>query len=399
MPELISRKDAKAAGLKRYFTGVPCKRGHFDERRTSNGSCVECVSPRFHERCEANREAKANLEAARARGDSYFVGAPCRRAGHTRRYVSGSHACVECAVGQTAEQLENLHARQADYCANREAAQMRGDRYFAGAPCSRAGHTNRYVKDNSCADCRLGDYEANREAKLEYNRKRYESPKVKAATAEYMRDWYERNRAHVAGRNFEWRKANYSYAVERDLAYNRKRRGVPIPSHPSPGLCECCGKPPSGRLTHLVPDHCHITGMPRGWLCDTCNLALGALGDDIAGVEQMIAYLLKYSQFAWWEDGGSEPEIPQPIKHNSRGTPLPAHPLPTTCECCGGTPNGPHKQCVPDHCHLTGMPRGWLCSVCNVTLGKLGDDLLGVMPLRRYLFKYSQFAYLYEDTA
>lgn len=44
---------------------------------------------------------------------------------------------------------------------------------------------------------------------------------------------------------------------------------------------------------------CHRTGASRGWLCTSCNTALGALGDDLAGLEKMRAYLLKYSAFAW----------------------------------------------------------------------------------------------------
>jgi Recombination endonuclease VII len=36
------RAAAKAQGLSRYFTGVPCKRGHVAERNMSNASCVVC---------------------------------------------------------------------------------------------------------------------------------------------------------------------------------------------------------------------------------------------------------------------------------------------------------------------------------------------------------------------
>lgn len=44
MPDIISRDDAAAKGLKRYFTGEPCaKRGHISERFTSNGGCIMCV--------------------------------------------------------------------------------------------------------------------------------------------------------------------------------------------------------------------------------------------------------------------------------------------------------------------------------------------------------------------
>jgi len=39
---IISRKDAQAAGLKRYFTGVVCKNGHVDERLCSTGACLTC---------------------------------------------------------------------------------------------------------------------------------------------------------------------------------------------------------------------------------------------------------------------------------------------------------------------------------------------------------------------
>lgn len=40
--ELISRKEAKALGLSRYFTGKPCSRGHLDERRLANNTCISC---------------------------------------------------------------------------------------------------------------------------------------------------------------------------------------------------------------------------------------------------------------------------------------------------------------------------------------------------------------------
>lgn len=39
---LVERKFAKENGLKRYFTGRPCKHGHICERMTGNSGCVEC---------------------------------------------------------------------------------------------------------------------------------------------------------------------------------------------------------------------------------------------------------------------------------------------------------------------------------------------------------------------
>lgn len=38
----ISRADARALGLLRYFTGEACSKGHVAERSTSNHRCVTC---------------------------------------------------------------------------------------------------------------------------------------------------------------------------------------------------------------------------------------------------------------------------------------------------------------------------------------------------------------------
>lgn len=41
--EIISRKEAKERGLKHYYTGKPCKRGHIENRFVSARKCVECA--------------------------------------------------------------------------------------------------------------------------------------------------------------------------------------------------------------------------------------------------------------------------------------------------------------------------------------------------------------------
>ncbi len=40
----ITRKQAQEQGLKWYFTGKPCKHGHFAVRQTINGRCKQCGS-------------------------------------------------------------------------------------------------------------------------------------------------------------------------------------------------------------------------------------------------------------------------------------------------------------------------------------------------------------------
>lgn len=42
--ELISREDALARGLKRFYTGKLCDRNHRSQRYVSNGACIQCVT-------------------------------------------------------------------------------------------------------------------------------------------------------------------------------------------------------------------------------------------------------------------------------------------------------------------------------------------------------------------
>ena len=65
-PRIISRAEAKALGLKCYFAGKPCKRGHVAERYVSGNGCVECDRARALERRVANLERARDRERAAA---------------------------------------------------------------------------------------------------------------------------------------------------------------------------------------------------------------------------------------------------------------------------------------------------------------------------------------------
>ena len=59
--EIISRKEAKARGLKFYFTGKPCKRGGIAQRRVSSRDCLcdTCVRI-FNEKIRTSRDQEQN---------------------------------------------------------------------------------------------------------------------------------------------------------------------------------------------------------------------------------------------------------------------------------------------------------------------------------------------------
>jgi hypothetical protein len=56
-----------------------------------------------------------------------------------------------------------------------------------------------------------------------------------------------------------------------------------------PPDCECCGKP----FDKLVLDHDYETKTFRGWLCSPCNMSIGLLGDNLAGLHRAVDYLVQ----------------------------------------------------------------------------------------------------------
>lgn len=55
---IISRAEAIARGLNKFFTGKPCKRGHISEKYVDNYGCVQCTAQRAvgYSKTEAGKE-------------------------------------------------------------------------------------------------------------------------------------------------------------------------------------------------------------------------------------------------------------------------------------------------------------------------------------------------------
>jgi hypothetical protein len=68
-------------------------------------------------------------------------------------------------------------------------------------------------------------------------------------------------------------------------------------------------------------------------------------------------------------------------KRKTMGIPEATRPRPMHCELCGRLPKTWHL----DHCHVTGNFRGWLCNRCNMALGHLGDNIVGLQKAIEYL--------------
>jgi 5-methylcytosine-specific restriction endonuclease McrA len=111
MPEIISRAEAKARGLKRYFTGEPCKHGHVAERGVAHCGCFECRGVfRSQKNQERIKKRKIQLRATQKFSDNriifadearekglkwFFTGKPCKRGHFCERSVQ-NYICREC---------------------------------------------------------------------------------------------------------------------------------------------------------------------------------------------------------------------------------------------------------------------------------------------------------------
>lgn len=111
---IIQRLEAKEAGYVRYFTGVPCMRGHVAERLVTNTRCVQCHKEKVREvrakspgrlaRNEAAEKAAKSVgkslisrdEAIAASLKRFFTGKPCNK-GHVSERSTSDYACVECS--------------------------------------------------------------------------------------------------------------------------------------------------------------------------------------------------------------------------------------------------------------------------------------------------------------
>lgn len=145
-------------------------------------------------------------------------------------------------------------------------------RYFTGEACKYGHIAMRYTKGRDCIDCCLRYQRENIEAKRERDRA-----------------YRKKNREAIRERSRLHRKKNLEAARARKRLNDRRAKGMPTTLFEAPEYCECCGRPPGNKAMSL--DHCHESGMFRGWLCGRCNTALGLLGDNLMGVRCALAYL------------------------------------------------------------------------------------------------------------
>lgn len=155
LQEIISRDEAKARGLKRFFTGEPCVNGHIAERYTSIGTCLMCraeytAAPGFKEKQSLYNASyrEQNIETARSYGQAYHIANKEKINARSRAFM--------------AENKEHRRAYMVEYTnANREAKRISIRSRYARERGAEGSFTKsdidriRRQQKGRCAYCRI----------------------------------------------------------------------------------------------------------------------------------------------------------------------------------------------------------------------------------------------------
>ncbi len=116
MPSIVTRSAARSAGLKKYFTGKACKRGHISERWVCSATCFQCWST------SGKAWRKANPEAVRANNEAHYAANREERLAKQKEYTEqNKDAVLTYQRAYRAAHCEEHRARaRANYLANRE---------------------------------------------------------------------------------------------------------------------------------------------------------------------------------------------------------------------------------------------------------------------------------------
>jgi 5-methylcytosine-specific restriction endonuclease McrA len=168
--QIIQRKEAKARGLKRYFTGKPCPHGHIAERAVNTGICLICrraISKKWkaanqeqvRERRKQWREEnpdidrkwrEENREWVRERGKAHYRKNRDRlRAYWKERYANNREAELERTKKWESENKERIRIRnQKRYAQKRDLITERNRRWREANPEKVKGFGKKWKAQN-----------------------------------------------------------------------------------------------------------------------------------------------------------------------------------------------------------------------------------------------------------
>lgn len=152
---LVTRDEARATGQTRYLTGISCKKGHVAYRSVHTGRCSVCESKALRKPTTSVTFLDRSRKKAQMAGlPRYISDNPCRRGHVGERYTSGGGCCKCAVIGLTTRRrARGIFPRvPMSSEARREKRRERLRRY----------RTNHLIKAKHCAESRAY-YWANKE--------------------------------------------------------------------------------------------------------------------------------------------------------------------------------------------------------------------------------------------
>lgn len=160
-------------------------------------------------------------------------------------------------------------------------------KYFSGKSCKHGHRARRYTSNGLCTVCaqivnKRNDHRVRAHPVF--------GPRLRKKQREQNAAWRKANpkRARYLARKNS--RKHRALNPQRHQEYRWRYNGVGFPTRPRSSKCECCSTDTARRI---VLDHCHKTGLFRGWICDDCNMGLGRLGDNVSSLLVVIKYLRK----------------------------------------------------------------------------------------------------------
>jgi hypothetical protein len=135
-------------------------------------------------------------------------------------------------------------------------------------------------------------WQARNKEKVKANAEIYRKTEAgRAKRAAAHKAWRDRNPERFAELRKVWRKNNKRSISESNKlnCQRRNKRLLTLMGRPMSNECEIC----SITGVRLHADHCHRTGIYRGWLCNNCNLALGNAKDNVQTLMKMVEWVKK----------------------------------------------------------------------------------------------------------
>lgn len=138
--KIITRREAKELGLKRYFTGKPCKYGHVCEQYCSNYYCVDCSDELYAKNKEKRKEYQKfyyvkNKERIKKVVKKYAVKNKEKKREYLKKYAV-----------ENRERLEKYKKKYAEE--NREVIREKKRKYAKENREKRKEYLKKYVEEN-----------------------------------------------------------------------------------------------------------------------------------------------------------------------------------------------------------------------------------------------------------